>query len=66
VRNLGKTPCPPCFLPKEQIPKLGTVLDDKRREKLARTDNAIRRGMVEHVRSWIYEWGYAVKSAAVE
>ncbi|KAJ6559288.1 hypothetical protein B0H10DRAFT_2240500 [Mycena sp. CBHHK59/15] len=47
VRNLGKTPCPRCFLPKEQIPELGTVLDDKRREKLARTDNAIRRGMVE-------------------
>ncbi|KAJ7117673.1 hypothetical protein C8R44DRAFT_578842, partial [Mycena epipterygia] len=66
IRNLGKCPCPRCFLPKEQIPDLGTVLDGKKREKLARPDDAIRWGRIDRIRTWIYEWGYAIKSAAVE
>ncbi|KAJ7053136.1 hypothetical protein C8F01DRAFT_1375308 [Mycena amicta] len=66
VRNMGKCPCPRCFLPKEQIPDIGMELDKKRREKLARTDNDHRRSRIATVRKWIYEWGYKIKSAAVE
>ncbi|KAJ7742183.1 hypothetical protein DFH07DRAFT_964704 [Mycena maculata] len=66
IRNLGKSPCPRCTLPKDQIHDLGTVFDDTRREKLAREDTPIRRGRIERVRRWIYEWGYSIKSAAAE
>ncbi|KAJ7097121.1 hypothetical protein B0H15DRAFT_920861 [Mycena belliarum] len=66
IRNLGKSPCPRCLLPKEQIRDVGTVLDTTKREKLARVDDSIRRGRIDRVRTWIYERGYAIKSAAVE
>jgi hypothetical protein len=45
---------------------MGTVLDMKRREKLKRSDNAQRRGLVEQVRTWIFDKGFGVGSKAVE
>nr|GAT49693.1 predicted protein [Mycena chlorophos] len=66
IRNLGKCPCPRCLLPKEQVPDMGMDLDQKRREKLVRIDDDHRRSRIARVRTWIYEWGYRIKAAAVE
>ncbi|KAJ7136252.1 hypothetical protein C8R46DRAFT_1234785 [Mycena filopes] len=66
IRNLGKCPSPTSTVLKEQFPEVGTVNDDRRRKKIAREDTPIRRGRIETVRKWIYQWGFAIKSAAVE
>ncbi|KAJ7743218.1 hypothetical protein B0H16DRAFT_1223938, partial [Mycena metata] len=62
IRNLGKAPCPRCYLPKEDIPDLGTVRDRKKRETLARTDEHIKNGTITRIRDWIYKLGRNVKS----
>jgi hypothetical protein len=59
-------PCPRCFLPKEDIPDLGMIRDDNKRESQARTDTHLRNGTLANARRRIYELGLAVKSAAVE
>ncbi|KAF7349533.1 hypothetical protein MSAN_01743700 [Mycena sanguinolenta] len=62
IRNLGKAPCPRCYLRKEDIPNLGTVQDKRKREKLGRTDEHIKKGFVTRVRDWIFKLGRSVKS----
>ncbi|KAJ7247385.1 hypothetical protein B0H12DRAFT_1211224 [Mycena haematopus] len=66
IRNLGKAPCPRCYLPKEDIPNLGTVQDKKKREKLARTDEHIQKGVIRRVRDWIFKAGRNVKSTTFD
>ncbi|KAJ7679628.1 hypothetical protein B0H17DRAFT_944104, partial [Mycena rosella] len=63
IRNLGKAPCPRCYLPKEDIPELGTVRDDKKRETLARTDEHIQKGTI---RRKIYMLGRVVNSTTFD
>ncbi|KAJ7687114.1 hypothetical protein B0H17DRAFT_1203783 [Mycena rosella] len=66
IRNLGKAPCPRCYLPKEDIPELGTVRDDKKRETLARTDEHIQKGTIRRIRDKIYMLGRVVNSTTFD
>ncbi|KAJ7244602.1 hypothetical protein B0H12DRAFT_1236060 [Mycena haematopus] len=66
IRNLAKAPCPRCYLPKEEIPNLGTVQDKKKREKLARTDEHIQNGTITRIRDWIFRLGRSVKSSTFD
>ncbi|KAJ7649427.1 hypothetical protein DFH06DRAFT_1282942 [Mycena polygramma] len=66
IRNLGKAPCPHCYLPKADIPKLGTVHDMKKREKLARTDAHVHDGTLTRIRNWIYKLGRNVTSTTFD
>ncbi|KAK7036876.1 hypothetical protein R3P38DRAFT_2415876, partial [Favolaschia claudopus] len=62
IRNLGKAPCPRCYILKEDIHLLGTIRDEKKRETLARTDEHIRNGTIRRVRDWIFRLGRSVAS----
>ncbi|KDR69150.1 hypothetical protein GALMADRAFT_230924 [Galerina marginata CBS 339.88] len=66
IRNLGACPCPRCLIPKERIPELGTVNDQKRRETLERLVNGEVEFDVLLARDQIYRKGKGVKSAGVE
>lgn len=66
IRNLGKTPCPRCMVPKERIKDLGTANDVARRVNLARHDSHPLRSTIKRARAAIYERGKGVKSTAVE
>lgn len=66
IRNLGKAPCPRCYLAKADIPKLGTVHDMKKRETLARTDAHVHDGTLTRIRNWIYKLGRNVKSTTFD
>ncbi|KAJ7616888.1 hypothetical protein B0H17DRAFT_965405 [Mycena rosella] len=66
IRNLGKAPCPRCYLPKEDFPGLGTVHDDKKRQTLVRTDAHVQDGTIARIRKWIYETGRNVKSTTFD
>ncbi|KAJ7169185.1 hypothetical protein C8R43DRAFT_1121076 [Mycena crocata] len=66
IRNLGKAPCPRCYLLKEDIPNIGTVLDDKKRETLAQTDEHVINGTIRKIRDRIYKLGCAVKSTTFD
>ncbi|KAK7054049.1 hypothetical protein R3P38DRAFT_2500851 [Favolaschia claudopus] len=62
IRNLGKAPCPRCYIKKEDIPDLGTVRDENKRKNLARTDEHMHNGVLTRIRNWIYRAGRSVKS----
>ncbi|KAF7359981.1 hypothetical protein MVEN_00725000 [Mycena venus] len=66
IRNLGKAPCPRCYILKEDIPDLGTVRDVKKRETLARTDEHVRDGTITRIRNWIFKFGRNVKSTTFD
>ena len=66
IRNLGACPCPRCLVPKEKIPELGTVFDDRRRVKTERVSDARWEFNIIVARDIIYKKGKGVKSAAVE
>ncbi|KAL0566510.1 hypothetical protein V5O48_015503 [Marasmius crinis-equi] len=53
IRNLGRCPCPQCFVEKDQIQELGTIRDRQRRERKPRVDTEDRRGAIEKVKSWV-------------
>jgi len=63
---LGACPCPHCLVPKEKIPELGTVYDDRRRVKTERVSDARWEFNIIVARDVIYKKGKGVKSAAVE
>lgn len=66
LRNFGLCPCPRCLVPKDKIPDIGKVYDDRRRHTAHRIDNTARTFDIDTVRKFIYEKGEGVKSAAVE
>ncbi|KAE9392738.1 hypothetical protein BT96DRAFT_1000039 [Gymnopus androsaceus JB14] len=67
IRNWGKFLCPRCVTPQDKkITDLGTVNDEKRRERLKHVDDNHRVSRVALARNWIYKQGCAAKSAAVE
>ena len=66
IRNLGSFPCPRCLIPKEKIPEVGTKNDDRRRERDQRVANDNLFSDIKLARTWIYNEGLLVKSAAVE
>ncbi len=66
IRNLGSFPCPRCLIPKETIPEVGTKNDDRRRERDRRVANDKLFSDIKLARTWIYNEGLLVKSAAVE
>ena len=66
IRNLGSFPCPRCLIPKEKIPEVGTKNDDRRRERDRRVANNKLFSDINLARTWIYNEGSLVKSAAVE
>lgn len=65
IRFLAKCPCPRCYIKKEDIPGLGTVLDKRRRDNI-RLDNATIQADIEIARILIYLQGYSVNSQRVE
>lgn len=66
IRNFGLCPCPRCLIPKDKIPDVGKVYDDRRRNTTSRIDSAARNFDIDTARKFIYENGEGVKSAAVE
>ena len=66
IRNLGSFPCPRCLIPKEKIPEVGTKNDDRRRGRDQRVANDKLFSDIKLARTWIYNEGSLVKSAAVE
>lgn len=66
IRNLGGCPCPRCLIPKERLPKVGTVNDMVQRDTLSRHDTEDRRAKVLSARRLIYEGQYNVDTAQVE
>ena len=66
IRNLGGCPCPQCLIPKERIPELGTVNDQKRRETMERVVTGELEFDILLARDQIYKKGKGVKSAGVE
>ncbi|KAK7025783.1 hypothetical protein R3P38DRAFT_3316409 [Favolaschia claudopus] len=66
IRNLGKAPCPRCYIRKEDIPDLGTVRDENKRKNLARTDDHMHNGVLPRIRDWIYRTGRSVKSTTFD
>ena len=66
IRNLGSFPCPRCLIAKARMPKVGTIVDDKQRENNKRVANDALFSNIELARTWIYNEGLGVKSAAVE
>ncbi|KAJ7906438.1 hypothetical protein B0H13DRAFT_2333474 [Mycena leptocephala] len=57
IRNLGKAPCPHCYIPKTDFSDHGTIRDEKKRETLARTDDHVNNGILTRIRNWIYQTG---------
>jgi hypothetical protein len=66
IRNLGKCPCPRCFIPKDRVHNIGTASDIHQRKTLVRTNDIHRRTHVIATRRIIYEKHFKVDSAAVE
>jgi|ERR1700722_329144 len=65
IKQLGQCPCPRCFIKKDQIPGLGTQVDQQRRNKI-RQDSRTLQTKVEMVREWIFKQGRSLVSKAVE
>ncbi|PSS06869.1 hypothetical protein PHLCEN_2v3527 [Hermanssonia centrifuga] len=65
IRYLATCPCPRCLIPKVDISAIGTKLDSKRRQKMARTDDNGRRRIVNLTRTWIFERGLSITSKYV-
>lgn len=66
IRDKGLCPCPRCLMPLNKVHNLGTKLDMKQRQTLARTDDLDRRTRVKEARSIIYDKDYAVNNDASE
>jgi hypothetical protein len=56
IKSLGRCPCPRCFVEKENIGTLGTMVDRQRRNNI-RKDSEARQSMIARVRGWIFEQG---------
>ena len=65
IKFLGNHPCPRCLVEKVQIAELGTSVDAKRREQSKRTDDKLRRRLVERARHKIYVKGTPVNSKII-
>lgn len=65
LRALGRCPCPLCFIQKKDIHRLGQQYS-RRRSLTLRIDTPQRQKLIERVRSWIFEEGYSVESAAID
>jgi hypothetical protein len=65
IKYLAQCPCPRCLIKKDQIHNLGTKFDSQRRDEI-REDDLNRKGDIEMTRSWIFEKGRGILSAAVE
>jgi hypothetical protein len=66
IRDMGKFPCPRCLIPLSHVHRLGTSLDRKQRQSLARIDDHARRFDIKTAREIIYQKNYAVNSEHVE
>jgi hypothetical protein len=63
VRNKGDCPCPRCLIHKNEIHKIGQVMDAKRRLSNARSYPA---DLIAQARRFIYKLGRVVTSVKVE
>ena len=66
IRNMGDFPCPRCLIPLSRFQYLGTALDRKQRNDLARIDDETRRDKIRTAREIIYQKRYAVDSEHVD
>lgn len=64
IKNLGAHPCPMCTIRMEDVPELGTVQDDVRREHV-RIDSEAHQKRIEKAREGIFKKGWAVNSKKV-
>lgn len=65
IKYLAQCPCPRCLVKKDQIGDLGTKFDSQWHDQIWE-DNSNRKGNIEMTRSWIFEKGRGILSAAVE
>ena len=66
ICDKGRCPCPRCLIPLNQVERLGTVDDIKKRKTLARVDNMAKQDKVLKARNLIYEGNAAVDNNEVE
>ena len=66
IRNLGKCPCPRCFIPKSCAHLLATESDLLQRKLLSHSDTAHRREKIMSAHKLIYKKHYAVDGTQVE
>ncbi|KZT33115.1 hypothetical protein SISSUDRAFT_993397 [Sistotremastrum suecicum HHB10207 ss-3] len=66
IRDMGRCHCPRCLIPLEDAPNMGTILDKRRQETMAREDSESRVTSVSTAREFVYEEGYAINSDRVE
>ncbi|OJA15139.1 hypothetical protein AZE42_07563 [Rhizopogon vesiculosus] len=66
IKFLGACPCPRCLVEKQNIPKMGTKLDMKHRERTRRADDERRRRHVEQARRLIFKEGAGINSEYVK
>ncbi|KAJ7156268.1 hypothetical protein C8R46DRAFT_1004688 [Mycena filopes] len=64
IKYFGGCPCPRCFVPKDDIHKMGTKADMQQRKKI-RDVTPWYKMMITVTRRWIFEKGYLVAGAAV-
>ncbi|KAI0038029.1 hypothetical protein FA95DRAFT_1478129, partial [Auriscalpium vulgare] len=65
IRNLGRCPCPRCYVEKVDIPKV-TSADDMATRRVVREDNADIRRRVEKSRKLMFEKAKGISSKPVE
>jgi len=66
IKFLGQCPCPRCLVKKEDIYKMGMVLDMNRRVTRERTDNLRWQQCVDEARTLIFELGVPVDGSRVK
>ncbi|KAG2099546.1 uncharacterized protein F5147DRAFT_777234 [Suillus discolor] len=65
IKFLGQCPCSRCLVKKTDIPKMGTKLDLRRRDRLQRVDDNSRCHNIAKARSLIFEKGAPVSGTWV-
>lgn len=61
LKFLAQQPCPLCHIMKDQIPEMGSKLDERRRENL-RQDDESRQAKISLTRGWLFERGFGLAS----
>src|SRR5882762_8733028 len=65
IKFLGNMLCPRCFIEKDEVYMMGTMVDMQRRAK-CRVDSTIRQGRVETARKLIFQSGFAVSGKPID
>ncbi|KAF9032624.1 hypothetical protein BJ165DRAFT_1535025 [Panaeolus papilionaceus] len=66
IKNLSMCLCPECLIPKSKVSGLGTVADERIRERFARKDDEETLSVILEARRLVYEEGKKFTSTAVK